>query len=199
MNQIRQEEAFRKEKNSILIQFFLFNIAFLSRAVFFAYELYRIYYGSETEDSSQAYDTALVQQLFYIPWNVLPVSFIYYTHYRTFSSMAPETDDNLKSQTKTAQTDTVVMLAADTSPQHRLSNSVNHESIDIEAKEDIEECMLMDGQENVATRHYTQKIKKTADKTSDGHSSLVKTITEQTDTHPSTLPAKKHLSMRITA
>ena len=62
--------------------------------------------------------------------------------------MDPESDDNLKRQlsranTKTSQNDAVVMLAADASPQHRLSNSVNDESIDIEANESIEAHMLI--------------------------------------------------------
>ena len=61
MKQIRQGEAFRKEKNSILIQFVLFNLAFFSRAIFFAIELNRIFSDAsdESEYSRQTYDTAL--------------------------------------------------------------------------------------------------------------------------------------------
>ena len=71
MKQIRDEAAFSREKNSILIQFFLFNVAFLSRAIYFGIELYKIYDVSRANDDGtrQEFSAALTETILYIPWN----------------------------------------------------------------------------------------------------------------------------------
>ena len=42
MDKINDEKDFRREKRSILIQFFVFLVAFVSRAVFYSLELYLV-------------------------------------------------------------------------------------------------------------------------------------------------------------
>ena len=42
MRKINNEENFAREKRSILLQFLFFLIAFMSRAIFFGYELYQV-------------------------------------------------------------------------------------------------------------------------------------------------------------
>ena len=101
-------------------------MAFLSRAIYFGIELYKIYDVSRANDDGtrQEFSAALTESILYIPWNVLPISFIYYTHYRTFSVMAEEGEDERKRRSnrnsrrgtgKKNPNDTMIMLSGGTS------------------------------------------------------------------------------------
>ena len=101
-------------------------MAFLSRAIYFGIELYKIYDVSSANDDEtrQEFSAALTESILYIPWNVLPISFIYYTHYRTFSVMAEEGEDEHKRRSnrnsrrgtgKKNPNDTMIMLSVGTS------------------------------------------------------------------------------------
>ena len=48
MDKVNDEKEFRKEKISILLQFFFFLVAFVSRAVFYGLELYNLVSDDET-------------------------------------------------------------------------------------------------------------------------------------------------------
>ena len=88
MKKVSNEACFESEKSSILQQFFFFLVAFVTRTIFYSYELYLVLNDSPTtEESGEGFWTALVESILYIVWNVLPVSFVFFTHLRTFKAI----------------------------------------------------------------------------------------------------------------
>ena len=89
LRKVSHEDCFRKEKTNIMLQFTFFLLAFATRAIFYTYELYLVSSTNhvESDDSGEEHIAALLECILYIPWNVLPVAFVYYTHVRTFSAI----------------------------------------------------------------------------------------------------------------
>ena len=90
MRQINNGESFVREKRSIQIQFIFFLIALSTRSIKYGIELYLDHLRDDHEfrtDVDQDFADQLIESLLYIPWNVLPITYVYYVHLSTFKAM----------------------------------------------------------------------------------------------------------------
>ena len=69
------------EKKSVRKQFYVFFIAFSMKAVYSAYWLYTTFKASL---HIAKFEPAVVYTVLWIPWNILPLSIVFYTHYKSF-------------------------------------------------------------------------------------------------------------------
>lgn len=81
LKQFSINKVLSPEKKSVRLQFYVFFIAFSIKAIYSAYWLITTFYQGITIGN---YITAVVYTILWIPWNIVPLSVVFYIHFKSF-------------------------------------------------------------------------------------------------------------------
>ena len=85
LSKFKIRSSLSNEKRSVRKQFYVFFWAFSTKAIYSGYWLITIFYISNVTISN--YPTALVTTFMWIPWNILPISLVFYVHHKTYAKI----------------------------------------------------------------------------------------------------------------
>ena len=85
MKGLPEQKAIQHERKSILFQFIFFQVSYLTRTLMFILQ-----FTAFQHQGHKSFYWQLCNLILYIPWNVLPISYILYCHAWTYSQVLEE-------------------------------------------------------------------------------------------------------------
>ena len=95
MKNLQEQDAIHTERKSVLLQFVLFLISFITRSIWFIIDL--ICFNSFV---SQNFVWTLFTVILYVPWNIMPITYILWCHARTYNRMINQSQTSVIDDTE---------------------------------------------------------------------------------------------------
>lgn len=77
---LKQQSAIQEERRSVVCQFLLFLVSFVSRSLAFVIQILVL-----KEMGQHSFAWQMTNLIMYIPWNILPIGYILWCHQRTYA------------------------------------------------------------------------------------------------------------------